>query len=736
VRRALAAGGAVVLLVVVSLLVVDRRPEAAPVPSVRRVLVVSVPELSWEELRSSDAPALGALVEQAAIGQVSTRVGRRGAAPAEAYLTMGAGTRAVVPADDAGVALDADERRGGVPVDELVARRSGEGPSAIAYLPVGATAEANEHSAFGARIGRLGDLLDAAGVGRAVIANADAAEGFPPDLAPPPSAYGRSAATMLMGADGQVPAGTVGRHLLVDDPSAAFGRRLDPAEVLRSFDAVWAGEGPSVVLVEASDLARATAYARRATPQQADRLRAEAVRSSDELVGELLDRVDPATDAVLVVTPTSASTLGVVALQAPGVEPGLLRSASTRRDGYVSLADAMATVVDLVGLDPPDDIEGRPFEVASAGGDRVARLEQQAEAAGVRDRRLPWVVAAITLGLGLLVLGVARADRLPSGLRRALRPIALAAIGVVPGTFVAAGVPAARTHVAAFVAVVALVAVAVAAASLAAERRVPAIAPMVAVASVVVLTAVDVVLGAPLQVNATFGYSMAVAGRFTGLGNLAFALFSTAAVALAVLAHDRWGSRALPATVALLVAVVVVDGAPVLGADVGGVVATVPAFVLVVLALREVRIGWVHVLGALGAGAAVVVAFGLLDAALPAGSQTHLARFGADAAGGRFGSVATTLWRRAEASFGSGGTILAIGAVGLVVAAVAQARLARSERLAQLRTRGWASADVALAYGVGVLALLGTVANDSSIAVPATMLIVLVPVLVLRRLPA
>jgi ABC-type transport system involved in cytochrome bd biosynthesis fused ATPase/permease subunit len=41
---------------------------------------------------------------------------------------------------------------------------------------------------------------------------------------------------------------------------------------------------------------------------------------------------------------------------------------------------------------------------------------------------------------------------------------------------------------------------------------------------------------------------------------------------------------------------------------------------------------------------------------------------------------------------------------------------------------------VAAAAGLGVLALVGLVANDSSIAVPATMLIVIVPVVALRVL--
>ena len=46
--------------------------------------------------------------------------------------------------------------------------------------------------------------------------------------------------------------------------------------------------------------------------------------------------------------------------------------------------------------------------------------------------------------------------------------------------------------------------------------------------------------------------------------------------------------------------------------------------------------------------------------------------------------------------------------------------------------RDWSPAAVAAAVGLGVLGAVGWVANDSSIAVPATMMIVVVPVLVDR----
>ena len=111
------------------------------------------------------------------------------------------------------------------------------------------------------------------------------------------------------------------------------------------------------------------------------------------------------------------------------------------------------------------------------------------------------------------------------------------------------------------------------------------------------LIALDLLVGAPLQLNTTFGYSVAVAGRFTGLGNLAFALFGSATIVLAALIVDRTGPRGVRVAVGLMAAVVVVEGLPMLGADVGGVLAMVPAFGVTALVLLGRRIRAREVVG-------------------------------------------------------------------------------------------------------------------------------------------
>jgi hypothetical protein len=706
---------------------------AKPGPA-RRVLIVTMPGVTWSDVSPEATPNLERLVARAAIGDVSTRIGSFGQSITAAYLTLGAGTRSVVPDVDTGVALNPGEVHGGVPASELVRRRTGGAVDGIAYIPVGATVQANADSPFDSTPGTLGQALADAGIRRAVVANADAAEGFVSDEPPPEGAYKRSAATALMDHDGVVPEGNVGRDLLRLDPTAPFGRRLEQSAVVRTFDDAWSEPGRSVVLVEASDLSRADAYASRSSASQQEALEDQALTDSDELLGRLLDHVDPETDAVLVLAPTAPGGLGIAVLQAPDVDGGMVRSASTRRKGYVYLADVAPTVLELLGEDAPSGIEGTSMDVVPARGDRVARLERQADAAQVRAERLPMVVTLVILALLILTIAVLLGERLPARLRPAIRPLSFTALGLVPGTFLASAVAATRTSSLVFALVVVGVAAVVGLISTLVERRWPGVGGLVAVGSVLGLVAVDLLLGAPLQVNSIFGYSMAVAGRFTGLGNLAFALFASAGVCFAVLVHDRFGPRAQPWIAASLVAVVLFEGLPMLGADVGGVLSVVPAFALTYLVLRGRKIGWPEVLGCGVAAVAVVVLLGLLDSSQDASSQTHLARLGEDLAAGRVGAVGTIVWRRIHASFGGSALLVWLLCLSVVGGALLQAGAVSRKLLgpdAPRRTRRPES--VALATGLGALALVGLVVNDSSIAVPTTMLIVIAPVVILRR---
>ena len=150
----------------------------------------------------------------------------------------------------------------------------------------------------------------------------------------------------------------------------------------------------------------------------------------------------------------------------------------------------------------------------------------------------------------------------------------------------------------------------------------------------------DLLTGATLQLNSVAGYSPLVAGRFAGIGNVAFGVLAAAALLAAA-------STRRPAIAALTALVVVVDGAPQWGSDVGGVLALVPAYAVLVLLLSGRAASLAKVALASLAGAAVVAAFAIADHARPADEQTHFGRFVGQVLDGSAGDV---LQRKAAAN--------------------------------------------------------------------------------------
>ena len=162
---------------------------------------------------------------------------------------------------------------------------------------------------------------------------------------------------------------------------------------------------------------------------------------------------------------------------------------------------------------------------------------------------------------------------------------------------------------------------------------------------------VDAAAGAPLAFNNPLGMNSVVAGRFYGVSNTAFALV---AGALVVVIASVWvalgGGRrtALLVTALLGGAALLVDGAPQLGADVGGALTLVPTLAFLAAGLAGLRLSWRRWL-AIGAATVLVVGgFAVVDLLRP-GGPTHLGRFARQVADG---SAAGVLGRKAYALVG------------------------------------------------------------------------------------
>ncbi len=697
--------------------------------SVQRVLVLSLPAVDWSDLAGVDLANLDRLFAQSAIGGLVTNGALRPSHLGASYVSLGAGARAVASASTAGQGFGVDEPFGRDPAGVVFRSRTGTPPGdGLVYMPIADVVEDNERELFGAEVGLLGDELAAAGVGRAVIANGDGSDpGTPRQRVPP---YRRAAVAALMSGDGRVPGGQVDHDLLRADATAPFGVRLDPDAVLDAFNAAFTGR--AVVLVEASDLVRASLAIRFASEEQGTKIVRRALRDTDRLVGALLDEVDPSRDAVLVVgpePPRGEHGLTVAAMRAPGVESGWLVSTSTNHDGFVSMTDVAPTILRLLGIPRPDAMEGRRM-VSVASTDPIASRRQSLVDVNVdglfRDSQVGIAMTVVVVLCCLLAIATVVTGRWWVRGRVLLAPGGLLLLAFLATTYLAAPFHFGRHgEVAAYWPFVAVVTVVLATSYFVIGRSIggPIDALLVGLGGIVALHLVDLVTGAHLEWNSVFGYSPTIGIRFVGQGNLTFAQLVGAAVLFAGLMAWRvpppWGRRI---AIGVLAVTVVVMGAPWWGTDFGSVLSAVPAFALMSWLLLGRRLTARSVVAIVGVAVGAVVAVGLLDLLRPADDRTHVGKFfvklfdDADAA-------TLVIRRKASENLSVLGHSVLLVALLVVAALVAYLWFVRPRSLrtvaAQVPTAG------ATALGLVVVATLGFLLNDSGVTIPGMMAAVL-----------
>lgn len=691
---------------------------AEPRAAVDRVVVVAVPGLGWDDVTAGSMPTFSALAGRGASAALSVKTIGRRTERAEAYATIGAGARTTAPDHSAssGRAVTEQLASGRTAGEELRARGVDPGEAAIVVLGTGAVVAANADQHQGARIGALAGAVHGRGWSTALVANHDHDQHID-----------RTAALAVTTRSGRVDYGSVSSSLTsqvagkpaqtAPGPLAAAVSRLPAQRVL--------------ALVEVGDVAWADALDADGT----DRRRA--VERADGALAAVEAELGPH-DLLIVLAPTAPSEQEQptpFAVAGPGVEPGLARSATTRRAGYVTLPDVSATILDRIGAAVPESMSGTPITISARAGadaDRLTDLRNSIaetrfvdRSAGIFLVTLPIVFACWSL-LALLATVVPLGVAAPVA-RGFVRWFGLG-IAVVPiVTFLVAAFTVRSWGQPRWSGVVWLLAAA--AAVSVAWLRPASRAALLLSALVWAVLVLDVVTGARLQFDSPLGNSPTVAGRFSGIGNLAFGLLAATTVVLAVAlwrATDRVRPGWLPLGVAggVFAVAIVVDGAPGLGADVGGVLTLGPVAILTLWTLAGRRLSLARLVGAAAATLTLVGGFIALDLTRPESSQTHLGRLARSASDG---DGADVLRRKADAALGSFGRSslvwIVISTVLLALLLWALARPAMRRLTAEPLARP-------LLLGGTLLAVLGAALNDSGVMVPAMMATVFVPLVV------
>jgi hypothetical protein len=717
----------VVAAVVAVVVALGVAPAHAQEARARKVLIVSLPRLTWEALeRHGTPPALGSLLARSAVASMSPRTVGPTTTLGEAYATIGAGNRATVatagftrthpwlPDGEAGLAFGVDEHYGDMPAAEVLHRRTGRPPggaTSVVHVGMQTLDAANDALLYDAEVGALGSAVRAVGRQAAVVANAD--DGSQLEVV----RYHREAALAVVDRRGEA-GGDVGVGV----------------DVAAAFEAAWPRH--DVVLVENGDLERADAARVVSDRSLWGPAEEAALTAFDAVLARVLRQVDLARDLVVVVAPVpprARTELTVFAMAGVGVEPGRARSATTRRTGYVTLPDVAPTVLERLGIPVPDSMTGTA--ITSDGGARfsdglLSSLVGANERALFRDRMHgPVSTAFVVFQVAVYALAVLALRRRRPGWLRVASFGALVVMAVPSLVFLSGLVRYRELGAAAYGLVLFGLAALVAGAVWPLGRRHPLAPPLALAALLLGVLVGDIVTGGRLQLDTVFGYSPIVAGRFAGFGNLAFSLLAIAALITVTAWWSLSGRRrgALIAGGVLLLLVVVVDGHPSMGSDVGGVLATVPAFAVTLMLLAGARVGFRW--GALIAGgtALALALFAIVDLARPETSRTHLGRLVSDVADGGVSGFFTVVERKASANLSIMTTTVWAYVIPVAFAFLAFLVWRPHGRLLRVIER--VDGLHACLVGAVVAGLVGFSLNDSGVVVPATMLAVLLPYL-------
>lgn len=676
---------------------------SAPGARPGRVAFIGVPALMWRDITPASTPNLWRLAEHGSTGSLSVKAVGPRTCPTDGWLSVSAGVREAYP---------------GVPCvhEPPYPTPDTHGGAAIPYFDQ--VIKANDGGDFQARTGTLATAAQASG--KCVQAIGPGA--------------GYAAAD---------PRGKV-RHYVptLDEAKPADWSRC-PITLAEVGDVYAAHRRAAASDGEPTEIpAAARAAAAKSADRRIGRILADLPAGTSVMVAGISDhdRV-PHLRAALADDPTQVAAATGKTAGTDGTDGGTLTSGSVRRSGMVLLPDITATLMRSAGISVPGQVIGAPWEQSGQATPQRELADDDVAAQTVRNL-LPWFFAGLVIVQLLFYGGAAAALRWGSARRRGLiqasvRIAALASASIPVSTYLVNLVPwwrAGHPLVALLVGIPVAVAAVVAVAAAGPWRR-ALLGPFTVVAVLTAGTlAIDVITGSNLQLNSLMGYTALVGGRYYGFGNIAFSVFVTslilgsAGLAQWVAARARSRERMWAAITVLAVGAVglVLDGAPFLGADFGGVIALVPGLALTAMLVGGVRVSLVRLGSLCAAGGVLVMAIATADYLRPPSERTHLGRFVGQLVEGDALPVVMRKFSAMVHTFGNMTlTPIMLAALVFLFFVLRRPDKARAVALDAAFTR----APLLRAGLIGALttATVGTLVNDSGVAVIALAVTLAVP---------
>ncbi|HCG98684.1 MAG TPA: hypothetical protein DE036_02455, partial [Actinobacteria bacterium] len=567
-----------VFLILAAFALIGLPSQAAIAEDKPKVVFVLIDNITWDDIAKANDPFINDLVQNNPTALLNNRTYGRPSRP-RAALTVGSGVRAnALPRSVNG--YNATEAFDGVKASDVLFVRTGKRARPGNIVELGLPAIIADNSYINQEIvpGALGQLLNDNGFKTAVLGNSDTS--FDSDR----ESDNREIVALAMNSSGIVDYGDVSKAVLAQDSKVPYGIRANDSVYLKRLQELL--RVADFIVIDYGDTTRADLYSTYVLEARAERLRIASLKRAGAFLEQAMKVAGD--DTVFIVASLSPPGAGAapisggeeqlttVIISGPGFKPGSLTSAATRRAGIVNNTDITMTILDTFGVTPHYTMVGSKATVSSEKVSIERMNAFNASAVGIKSARRIAVLTFIYLQIALyvvaalLLLYVRKANKRYIGF---MKTLILTSMGFPLFTFFASKVQVLAVN--GVLLTIAALAVSLSLAVVLAALKVNKLFPLAVIGCATMFTILaDVVLGANLQLNTIFGYDPIRGSRFFGIGNEAFSILLASALLTVGLMLERWKRGvALGAGAVVALTVLIIDGFPAFGADVGGIIA-------------------------------------------------------------------------------------------------------------------------------------------------------------------
>ncbi|QXM05977.1 hypothetical protein [Crassaminicella indica] len=541
----------------------------------KKVVLIVMNETSYEDLYNMSS--VNKLIDDGAIALMNNRTSTR-ANTYKAYATIGAGVRAEASSTTMNF-YKLNEK-----VKAIYKRRTGiDIPSTgIINLDIVKLNVLNEKGQYGAILGSLGQSLHDYGMKTAAIGNADYEENFV-----------RLAPVIAMDYRGYVDYGNIGKDILAEDETYPFGVKSNYKKMLDVFKDSY--KKSQLIVVDIGDIGRLERYAPNLSDEMYLKHKSKVLGDADRFISDLLKNIDIQNTMVILVSPYPSSkdikngnTLTPVIFYGDGINKGVLTSSTTRRIGVIGNVDIAPSITVYLGTDS-HNMSGRAAQVITKEKNYEFLMHLNEQIVSTSENRYPvlssfavFEILVSMIGLFMILLG----DKINSKMVGYFKNILLSTM-TVPFVLLILPLLGVKNLILTYVFSIGLTILITYIIKKTSKHPLDSLFILSFITTIGLLT--DICTGANLMKRSLLGYDPIIGARYYGIGNEYMGVLIGATLVFATIIIDRFRLNKLWSILIFSITILII-GFPKLGANVGGTMTAVAAFIFVALRLFNIKI--------------------------------------------------------------------------------------------------------------------------------------------------